>query len=172
MAIYLTPEQLAEYHSAMESVRKHLPEDQHCEASTLIQQKVAKGWTSISFWEGWRKNDADGYEPIQIELSDLFGRSPTGWGKFLHEPELTPEEEQAERERYEKLAGRLSADLDNKSYEPPFVIIPMPLNANGEGPAAEAETVRTVWQIWDACNMTVAEFDTEAEATEYLAGIQ
>jgi hypothetical protein len=40
----------------------------------------------------------------------------------------------------------------------------MPLNANGEGPAGEHETVRVVYQIWDSCNMTVEEFTSPFDA--------
>jgi hypothetical protein len=47
---------------------------------------------------------------------------------------------------------------------PPYFVIQMPLNTNGEGPAGEHETVRVVYQIWDSCNMTVEEFTSPFDA--------
>lgn len=54
-------------------------------------------------------------------------------------------------------------------HEPPYFAIPMPLNAKGEGPAGAHETVRTIWQVWDACNCTVAEYPTQIEAEQTAA---
>lgn len=50
----------------------------------------------------------------------------------------------------------------------PFVI-PMPLNAKGEGPVPDEEAVRTVWEIWDDDFVTISEHDSKREAEEALA---
>lgn len=50
-----------------------------------------------------------------------------------------------------------------------MMIIPMGLNADGEGPADEADTVRTVFQIWDDEFVTLSEHNTRQEAETELA---
>ncbi len=55
-------------------------------------------------------------------------------------------------------------DLLDFDDGPPYIIIPMPLNSKGQGPAYPFETVRTVYQIWNICNNTVSEHPTEQEA--------
>jgi len=42
--------------------------------------------------------------------------------------------------------------------------IGMPVNANGNGPACESETVRVLHQVWDASCATICEAPTEALA--------
>lgn len=56
-----------------------------------------------------------------------------------------------------------------REFYPPFFIMPIPLNKNGEGPASEAETVTTVYQIWDGANQTFQSFNDERGAREALA---
>ncbi len=51
-----------------------------------------------------------------------------------------------------------------RTYEPPYCVIPMPINEEGHGPAAPHETVKTLWEIWDATNQTVSMHDTFLEA--------
>jgi hypothetical protein len=53
-------------------------------------------------------------------------------------------------------------------YEPPFVVIPMPLDKDGRGPETDySKCVKTVWQVWDSCNMTVMEYEDEGEAMSF-----
>lgn len=50
----------------------------------------------------------------------------------------------------------MSRDLDNEwSY------IPMPIDKDGRGPCEKRDTVRTVYEVWDCVNMTVAVCDYE-----------
>jgi len=53
-----------------------------------------------------------------------------------------------------------------------YGIVPIPLNAAGQGPAPEKDTVRTVYQIWDECFDTVSEHTTYKEACEALNALQ
>lgn len=48
--------------------------------------------------------------------------------------------------------------------ELPVFVIPMPLNANGDGPAEKEETIITVYQIWDITNRVIGECSVEANA--------
>lgn len=49
-----------------------------------------------------------------------------------------------------------------------LMVIPMPLDSEGRGPASEADTVRTIWQVWDGCWATVAEFASQEEAESFI----
>ena len=49
----------------------------------------------------------------------------------------------------------------------PFGVIPMPINAEGQGPSAPDDTVDTLYEVWDmASNMTVATFDNVVDAID------
>lgn len=49
-----------------------------------------------------------------------------------------------------------------------LTVVPMPLDSEGGGPADEADAVRTVYEVWDDCNITVATFDTRDEAESFV----
>lgn len=51
-------------------------------------------------------------------------------------------------------------------YEPPYMVVPMPINKNGGGgPETDEDKVVSIkYQIWDIANQTVSEHDTELEA--------
>lgn len=51
-------------------------------------------------------------------------------------------------------------------FDPPFIVLLMPLDYQGRGPASEEDTVKTIWQVWDAAWRTVSSHDTEAEAID------
>lgn len=59
-----------------------------------------------------------------------------------------------------------------KQLYPPFLVIPMPLDKDGRGPAYENETVKMTWEIWDAVCQTVSIHDTEAEALNALVELR
>ncbi len=63
-------------------------------------------------------------------------------------------------------------DLTYEEVVPPFVVIPMGLDEAGNGPVLDPiELHKTVYQVWDACNMTVAQFDTQLEAAMEAAAL-
>lgn len=49
--------------------------------------------------------------------------------------------------------------------KPLYMVLPMPINENGQGPEMDTtKVVKTVYQVWDENCVTVAEFDNEADA--------
>lgn len=53
-------------------------------------------------------------------------------------------------------------------YEPPFIVIPMTVNADGQGPEMdEDKVVKVYWQVWDALNQTVMEYEDEGDAMNF-----
>lgn len=47
-------------------------------------------------------------------------------------------------------------------------VIPMDIDKDGNGPCDKANKAKTVWEVWDHCFVTLAEFDTEREAQNFL----
>jgi len=47
-------------------------------------------------------------------------------------------------------------------------VIPMDLDKHGRGPCKPNDKAKTVWEVWDHCFATLAEFDTEEEANAWL----
>jgi hypothetical protein len=55
--------------------------------------------------------------------------------------------------------------VDLSKFTPPFQVIPMPLNANGDGPEMNPFLVaRTTFEVWDAACSTVASFEHASDA--------
>lgn len=52
-------------------------------------------------------------------------------------------------------------DID---YIPPFTVIPMPLDKDGNGPADKDNAVKVVYQVWDAACQTVSEHGSQLQA--------
>ena len=50
-----------------------------------------------------------------------------------------------------------------------YLVISMPIDSLGRGPCAEADCVRVIWEVWDECWATVAEFDTKEEADVWVS---
>lgn len=49
-------------------------------------------------------------------------------------------------------------------------IIPMPINKDGEGPEMdENKVVKILYEVWDYDFITLAQFETEEEAEEYVS---
>ena len=49
-------------------------------------------------------------------------------------------------------------------FSPPFSYVPIPLDADGQGPADEADAVSTTHEVWDANCFTVATCGSEETA--------
>jgi len=47
-------------------------------------------------------------------------------------------------------------------------VISMDLDKHGRGPCKLKDKVKTVWEVWDNCSATLAEFDTYEEAEGWL----
>jgi hypothetical protein len=45
-----------------------------------------------------------------------------------------------------------------------YFVMEMPVTADGQGPATEEETARVLYELWNPDLVTVATFDTYAEA--------
>ncbi len=60
-------------------------------------------------------------------------------------------------------------DRSNWRFVPPYFAIPMPVNENGEGPVTDGTHARIIWQVWDDCNCTVSEHETQHDAVEAAA---
>lgn len=43
---------------------------------------------------------------------------------------------------------------------PPFHVVPMPINVDGEGPEMDpTKVVKTMYEVWDSLNQTIGEFN-------------
>lgn len=45
-----------------------------------------------------------------------------------------------------------------------YCVVPMPVNAKGQGPCDESEAVKTYYEVWDACHLSVVSCETREEA--------
>lgn len=57
------------------------------------------------------------------------------------------------------------------TYYPPFIVVHMPLNKDGNGPASPEETVKVVWEVWDSACQTVSVHDHGDDALTAQAKI-
>lgn len=56
------------------------------------------------------------------------------------------------------------------SLIPPFVVVPLPVNANGEGPEMDPFKVsKVLWEVWDGAGQVVSQHETKLEAYTGLA---
>jgi hypothetical protein len=57
-------------------------------------------------------------------------------------------------------------------WVPPFTVLMMPLDANGDGPEMEPKNIaRTVFQVWDATFTTVSEHSNIVDAEREAAAL-
>lgn len=53
---------------------------------------------------------------------------------------------------------------DPEKFVPPFIVIPMPVDKDGNGPITDGTHDKILWEVWDAANQTAAICDTVDEA--------
>lgn len=47
-------------------------------------------------------------------------------------------------------------------------VVPFDIDKHGRGPCDARDKVKTIYQVWDDCWSTLAEFDTEQEAKDWF----
>ncbi len=52
----------------------------------------------------------------------------------------------------------------NNRWCTPFIVVTMPVDKDGNGPAMMAETVKTAYEVWDGANVTVCECSSNDDA--------
>ncbi len=58
----------------------------------------------------------------------------------------------------------LEAAIRTLNATGPYHVIEMPVDEHGRGPVRPEDADRTLWQVWDECNLTVCECTTKAHA--------
>ena len=49
-------------------------------------------------------------------------------------------------------------------------VVPFDIDKDGNGPCPQEVKVKTIYQVWDDCLVTLAEFDTQEEADTWVRG--
>jgi hypothetical protein len=47
-------------------------------------------------------------------------------------------------------------------------VVPFPVDKDGNGPCSDEVAAKTLWQVWDECFVTLAEFDNQNEAHAWV----